>query len=139
MDYKTGAQPNKSTLLSLYSVFISCYNLCLKVYFVCFSIWFSHMPESCLTLATHGLLRPWDSPGKNTGVGCHFPLQEIFPTQGSNLSLLHCRQILYQLSCEGSPYQYSHSNSLSRHSCGISFSILLLSTCLCLWIQSRSL
>ena len=30
------------------------------------------------------LLRPWDSPGKNTGVGCHFLLQEIFPTQGSN-------------------------------------------------------
>ena len=30
-----------------------------------------------------GLLCPWDSPGKNTGVGCHFPLQGIFPTQGS--------------------------------------------------------
>ena len=51
---------------------------------------------------SHGLhpawpLRPWDSPGKDTGVGCHFPLQGIFPTQGSNLGLLHCRQILYQL------------------------------------------
>ena len=34
------------------------------------------------------LLCPWDSPGKNTGVGCHFLLQGIFPTQGSNLSLL---------------------------------------------------
>ena len=34
------------------------------------------------------LLCPWDSPGKNTGVGCHFFLQGIFPTQGSNLSLL---------------------------------------------------
>ena len=33
------------------------------------------------------LLCPWDSPGKNTGVGCHALLQEIFPTQGSNLSL----------------------------------------------------
>ena len=32
--------------------------------------------------------RPWASPGKNTGVGCHFHLQEIFPTQGSNLCLL---------------------------------------------------
>ena len=32
---------------------------------------------------------PWDSPGKNTGVGCHFLLQGIFPTQGSNLCLLH--------------------------------------------------
>ena len=34
------------------------------------------------------LLCPWDSPGKYTGVGCHFLLQEIFPFQGSNLSLL---------------------------------------------------
>ena len=43
------------------------------------------------------LLCPWDFPGKNTGVGCHF-LQGIFPTQGSNLHLLcllHCGQILY--------------------------------------------
>ena len=44
------------------------------------------------------ILCPWDSPGKNTGVGCHFLLQGIFPTQGSNLDLLHCRQILYPLS-----------------------------------------
>ena len=35
------------------------------------------------------LPRPWDSPGKNTGVGCHFLLQGIFPTQGSNPSLRH--------------------------------------------------
>ena len=44
------------------------------------------------------LLCPWDSPGKNTGVGCHFLLQGIFPTQESNLGLLHCRQKIYQLS-----------------------------------------
>ena len=37
---------------------------------------------------------PWDSPGKNTGVGCHSLLQGVFLTQGSNLGLLHCRQIL---------------------------------------------
>ena len=36
------------------------------------------------------LLRPWDFPGKNTGVGCHALLQRIFPTQGSNPRLLHC-------------------------------------------------
>ena len=48
------------------------------------------------------LLCPWNSPGKNTGVGCHFLLQGIFPTQESNLGLLHCRHILYQLSYEGS-------------------------------------
>ena len=41
------------------------------------------------------LLYPWDFPGKNTGVGCHFVLQGIFLTQGSNLHLLLGRQILY--------------------------------------------
>ena len=49
------------------------------------------------------LLRPWDFQGKSTGVGCHFLLQGIFPTQGSNLGLSHCRQMLYHLSHEGSP------------------------------------
>ena len=44
------------------------------------------------------LLRPWDFPGKDTGVGCHFLLQEIFPTQGLNPGLLCCRQTLYRLS-----------------------------------------
>ena len=39
---------------------------------------------------------------QTTGVGCHFLLQETFPTQESNQGLLHCRQILYQLSYEGS-------------------------------------
>ena len=53
-----------------------------------------------------------DSPGKNTGGGCHALLQEIFPTQGSNPSLLHCRQILYQLSHQGSPRLSSTSISL---------------------------
>ena len=49
------------------------------------------------------LLCPWDSPGKNTGVGCHFLLQRIFPTQGSNLGLSHWGQILYPPSHQGSP------------------------------------
>ena len=44
------------------------------------------------------LLHPWDFPGKSTGVGSHFLLQGIFPTLGSNLGLLHCRQMLYRLS-----------------------------------------
>jgi len=42
-------------------------------------------------------------------MGCHFFLQEIFLTQGSNLSLLHCRQILNQLSHQRSPGDTSHS------------------------------
>ena len=51
------------------------------------------------------LLRPWNFPGKNAGVGCHALLQGIFPTQGLNrclLHLLHCRWIPYPLSHLGS-------------------------------------
>ena len=40
----------------------------------------------------------WNSPGQNTGVGSHSLLKGIFPTQGSNFGLLHCRQILHHLS-----------------------------------------
>ena len=51
------------------------------------------------------LLCPWDFPGKDTGLGCHFLLQGIFPSQGSNLGLLHPRQVLYlyRLSHQGNP------------------------------------
>ena len=52
------------------------------------------------------LLCPWDFPGKDTAVGCHFLLPGIFPTQGSNSGLLHFRQILYQLSYKGIPTFY---------------------------------
>jgi len=48
------------------------------------------------------LLCPWNSSGKDTGVGCHSRLQGIFLTQGLNLGLLHCRQILYRLNHQGS-------------------------------------
>ena len=44
-----------------------------------------------------------DSPGKNTEMGCHFLLPGVFPTQGSNPGLPHCRRILYHLSHQGSP------------------------------------
>ena len=64
--------------------------------------------KSCVTLVTRWTVAArlpclWDSPGKNAGVGCHFLLQEIFPTEEWNPSLLHCRQILYQLSYKESP------------------------------------
>ena len=49
------------------------------------------------------LLCPWDSPGKNTGVGGHSLLQGILLTQGLNPDLPHCRQIVYHLSQQGSP------------------------------------
>ena len=55
------------------------------------------------SLRLHGLYRPWNSPGQNTGMGSLSLLQGIFPTQGSNPGLLHCRQILYQLNHQGSP------------------------------------
>ena len=66
------------------------------------------------SLRPHGLrparlLCPWDSPGKNTGVDCHSLFQRIFPTQGSNPGLLHCRQILYRLSYREDPYSYYQS------------------------------
>ena len=48
------------------------------------------------------ILCPWDFPGKSTGVGCHFLLQEIFLTQESNPGFPHCRQMLYHLSHQGS-------------------------------------
>ena len=41
------------------------------------------------------LFCPWDCPGKNTGLSCHFLFQGSFPTQGQNTGFLHCRQILY--------------------------------------------
>ena len=59
--------------------------------------------QSCLTLCNPMDGSPWNSPGKNTGVGSLSLLQEIFPTQRSNPGLPHCRWILYQLSHQGSP------------------------------------
>ena len=62
--------------------------------------------KSCQTFATLLAVAPqtpcpWDFSGKKTGVGCHFFLQGIFLTQGSNLRLLNCQVILYN--CLGSP------------------------------------
>ena len=65
--------------------------------------------QSCPTLCNPvdcslpGSLAHGIFPGKSTGVGCHFLLQGIFPTQGSNPGLPHCRQTLYHLSYQGSP------------------------------------
>ena len=68
-----------------------------------------------------------DSPGKTTGMGCHTLLQGIFSTQGSNPGLLHCRQILYHLSHQGSPwilewvaYPFSGESSWPRNWTGVS-------------------
>ena len=55
--------------------------------------------ESCSVVSDclwhHGLYSPWNSPDQNTGVGSHSLLQGIFPTQGSNPGLPHCRRIFF--------------------------------------------
>ena len=68
-----------------------------------------------------------DSPGKNTGVGCHALLQGLFPTQGSNPGLPHCRWILYHLSHQVSSrilewvaYPFSRGFSQPRNQTGVS-------------------
>ena len=76
---------------------------------------------SC-SLWPHGLYSPWNFPGQNTGVGSLSLLQGIFPTQGLNPDLSHCRRILYQLSYKGSPrilgwvaYPFSSRSSWPRN------------------------
>ena len=73
------------------------------------------------------LLCPWDSPRKKTRVSCHALLQGIFPNQGWNPGLPHCRQILYHLSHQGSPrilewvaYSLSRGSSRPRNQTGVS-------------------
>ena len=73
------------------------------------------------------LLCSWNSSGKNTGVVCHALLQGIFPTQGLNPGLPHCRQIFYCLSHQGSPrvlewmaYSFSRGSSRPRNWTGVS-------------------
>ena len=72
------------------------------------------------------LLIHGDSLGKNTGLGWHVLLQGIFPTQGLNPGLLHCRRILYHLSHKGSPrilewvaYPFSRGSSQPRNQTGV--------------------
>ena len=77
------------------------------------------------------LLCPWDSPGKNTEVSCHFLLQGIFLTKGSNTHLLHCRQILYhwatrEAACEHEDnLKISSSGHFSSWLCDTTSKILL--------------
>ena len=78
--------------------------------------------QSCPTLRPHGLqparlLCPWDFPGKKAGVGCHFLLQGLFPTQGSDpglLCFLHWQVGSLPLSQPGSP-AYQESQGVQAH------------------------
>ena len=76
---------------------------------------------------TVGFFVHGDSPGKNTRMGCHALLQGIFPTQGLNPGLLHCRQILCHVSHQGSPrilewvaFPFSRGTSQPRNQSGVS-------------------
>ena len=80
---------------------------------------FFKVSQSCPTLCN---CSPWNSSGQNTGVGSCSLLQGIFPTQGSNPGLPHCRWILYRLSHQGSPrilewvaYPFSSRSSQPRN------------------------
>ena len=80
--------------------------------------------QLCMTLC-NPMDCPWNSPGQNTGVGSLSLLQGIFSIHGLNPDLLHCRQILYQLSLKGSPrmlewvaYHISRGSSLPRNRMG---------------------
>ena len=66
------------------------------------------------SLWPHGLYSPWNSPGQDTGVGSLSLLQGIFPTQGLNPGLLHCWQILSQMSHKGIPCGVFHCVSVSQ-------------------------
>ena len=86
--------------------------------------------QSCPTLCNSTpwtIHSPWNSPGQNTGVGNLSLLQGIFPTQELNPGLLHCGQILYQLSHQGSPrilewvaYPFSSGSSRPRNQTRVS-------------------
>ena len=79
------------------------------------------------SLWPQGLYSPWNSPDQNTEVGSLSLLQGIFPTQGSNPGLPHCRRILYQLNHKGSPripewvaYPFSSGSSRTRNQTRVS-------------------
>ena len=89
------------------------------------------MSESCSvvsdSLRPHGLYSPWNSPGQNTGVGSLSLLQGIFPTQGLNPGLPHCRRILLSAEPQESPrilewvaYPFSSRSSWPRNQTGVS-------------------
>ena len=97
--------------------------------------------QSCPALCNHmdcslsGLLYPWDFPGKSTGVGCHFLLQRIFSTQGSNPGLPHCRKMFYHLSHQSVFIFASFPFYASKNLLTVSFSLYFCGTTLP-WLSS---
>ena len=104
------------TLVISAKYLLSCKSYCFKIWeFGCGHLWETAIlfiqkvliAQSCWTLCDptepDSLLCPWDSPGKNTGVGRYSLLQGIFLTQGSKLSLLHWQADISSLSPTGNP------------------------------------
>ena len=116
----------KNVLISFFYMWLS--SFCSTPY------WRDCLVCSCLlchrfvdSLRPHVLYSPWNSPGQNTGMGSFFLLQGIFSTHGLNPDLLHCRQILHQLSHQGSPrilewvtYLFSRGSAWLRNWTGVS-------------------
>ena len=95
LSWSSSLSPLVSTSLFSISVSLSCY-MCLVAQ--------SYRPLcDPMDCSPPGSSVRGDSLGKNTGVGFHAPFQRIFPTQGRNPGLAHCRQILHHLSHQGSP------------------------------------
>ena len=98
--------------------FLSCYLVLLSLVFCFFFL--INMCVQSLSHMTPWRLQPkrllcaWDIPGKNTGACCHFLLQGICLTQGSNpclLCLLHCRLVLYHWRHLGSPLRHMYTSN----------------------------
>ena len=104
--------PGKSEYFHPFCSLVSLLALSLSSSSMCLSITSESEIHSIMSnsLWPHGLQSPWNSPGQNTGVGSLSLLQGIF--QGLNPGLLHCRQILYQLSHKGNPL---HSITSTLH------------------------
>ena len=98
---------------------------------MCMCVSYSAVSDS---LRHHGLqpsrlLCPWESPGQDTGVGCHSLPRRSARTQDSNLGLLHCRQILYLLSHQGSPFL----PMCTVYSCAFLLISYMLDLCVSVW------
>ena len=127
-------------------IYIHMYVLFL-IYMMCVCVCISESESHSVMsdcLQPHGLYSPWNSPGDNTGMGRLTLLQEIFPTQGLNPGLPHCRQILYQLSHKGSliPNRSSYPRNWTGVSC-IDWAIrvalcvnvcVCVCVCVCVWL-----
>ena len=94
------ARPYGNPMFKLVARVLVCVCACVCVC-VCVCVRLSVVSDSLRPrgLQPTRLLCPWNCPGRNAGGGCRSLLQGIFPTQGLNPGLPHCRRILYRLSC----------------------------------------